>query len=48
MKIAKHIPTKKILKVVELAKIFVDKTVRSYSIPNSIVSDRGSLFTSYF
>lgn len=40
------IPTTKRYDSVELTKLLIDVVVRRYGVPKSILSNRGSLFTS--
>lgn len=47
-KMAKYIPTKTTLTAAELATIFAERIAWEYGFPASIVTDRGSLFTSEF
>lgn len=47
-KVAKYIPTTKTCTAASLADLFFDEIVSSYGIPNGIVSDRGSVFTSSY
>ena len=37
-----------IIDAVDLFKLFVYKIVRTFGIPNGIITDRGSIFTSNF
>ncbi|EDN07175.1 hypothetical protein HCAG_03706 [Histoplasma mississippiense (nom. inval.)] len=47
-KMAKYIPTHKKVKAPELADLFLDAIIRDHGSPKSLVSDRGSLFTSKY
>ena len=47
-KIVRYIPTTTTIDAAELADVFYTEVVCRYGIPNSIVSDRGSVFTSAF
>lgn len=47
-KMAKYYPTQKTCNAEELANLIVDNVVAQYGMPNGIVSDRGSVFTSHF
>jgi hypothetical protein len=47
-KSAHFIPTKKTLSAPEFAKLFVKEIFRLHGLPKTIVSDRGSIFTSHF
>jgi len=42
------IPYKETYKVYQLGFILLDKLIRDYGIPESIISDRDRLFTSYY
>jgi len=48
IKYAILIPYKEIYKVDQLEFILLDRLIRDYSIPESIISDRDRLFTSYY
>ena len=43
-----YVPTTKTYTTLDLVRILCDKVVRRFGMPASIVSDRGSLFTSQF
>jgi hypothetical protein len=45
---AHYIPTRKTVDAGELAEIFIEHIIRHHGVPQSIVSDRGSVFTSNF
>jgi hypothetical protein len=47
-KMVRVIPTQTTATAPQTAKLFVDHVVRLYGVPNSIVSDRDSKFTSWF
>ena len=47
-KMARYLPTRKKLTARELADLFFHKIVNPFGIPDGVVSDRGSLFTSAF
>jgi transposase InsO family protein len=47
-KMARYIPTKKTIDAAELADVFLSKIVKLHGVPESIVTDRGSLFTARF
>jgi Integrase core domain. len=47
-KMAKYFPIRNTLNAAELADLFHKKIVCNYGTPSSIISDRGSLFTSQF
>ena len=47
-KMAHYIPVKKTIDAPTLADVFISKIVRIHGVPESIVSDRGSIFTSRF
>ena len=44
----KFIPTKFIVKTLELARLFVDQLYRLYHLPSNFVSDKDSKFNSHF
>ena len=48
MKIVHHEPVKITIDALELAKVILDMVVQQHGLPNSIVTDQGSLFTSKF
>lgn len=45
---ARYIPTQKTATAAQLADLFIDQIVRFFGLPQGIVSDRGSVFTSQF
>jgi transposase InsO family protein len=45
---AKYFPVRKTLDAQQLAQILVTRIVKDFGTPQSIVSDRGSIFTSIF
>ena len=45
---AHFIPCKEAMTAVELAWLFLDRIFRYHGLPESIISDRGSLFVSHF
>ena len=47
-KMAKYLPTRKTIDAPALASLLFDRVVTQYGIPDGIVSDRGSIFTSHF
>ena len=47
-KSANFIPVKSSYKTEDYARLYIDEIVRCHRIPLSIISDRGSYFTSYF
>lgn len=47
-KMARYIPTQKTATAAQLADLFIDQIVRFFGLPQGIVSDRGSVFTSQF
>jgi len=47
-KMVVYIPTTKRCTSVELAKLLIQDIVRRYSVPEGIVTDRGSIFTSEY
>ena len=47
-KVSKYIPTNKTVTAAQLAEHFLGTIVRNYGVPNGIVSDRGTQFTSHF
>jgi hypothetical protein len=47
-KMAKYFPVRKTLDASQLAQILVTRIVKDFGTPQSIVSDRGSIFTSIF
>ena len=47
-KMARYVPVTKKIDAAELADIFFDEVVLRYGMPDGIVSDRGSVFTSAF
>ena len=47
-KMSHFIPCSKTLNAPEFAKLFVSHIVRLHGLPNTIISDRGSIFTSHF
>jgi transposase InsO family protein len=47
-KMARYIPTQKSATASDLADMFIHEVVRFFGLPDGIVSDRGSLFTSQF
>ena len=47
-KMSHFIPCSKTLNALEFAKLFVSHIVRLHGLPDTIVSDRGSIFTSHF
>jgi len=48
IKYAILIPYKETYKVNQLGYILLDRLIRDYDIPESIISDRDRLFTSYY
>ncbi len=48
MKMVHYVPVKVTIDVPGLAEVIIDMVVRHYGVPESIVTDRGSLFTSKF
>ena len=47
-KMAHYVPVKTTLTAEQLAEVLIDVLVRYHGLPDSIVSDRGSLFTSHY
>ena len=47
-KMAKYIPVKKTIDAPQLAEVFISNIVRNFGTPDSIVTDRGSVFKSNF
>ena len=47
-KMVKYFPTRETIKAPELADLFVAKIIMQYKLPESIITDRGSLFTSEY
>ena len=47
-KMVRYIPTNVTIDAAELAEVFYAEIVYRYSIPNGIISNRGSVFTSAF
>ena len=47
-KVAKYIPCLKTIKAEELANLFIKYWIKDHSIPNGIISDCRSVFTSKF
>src|SRR5262249_48095497 len=47
-KLCKFIPTKSTIKILELARLFVDQLYRFCGLPSNIVSDRDRKFNSHF
>ena len=47
-KMARYVPTKKTIDAAQLADVFLSKIVKLHGVPESIVTDRGSLFTARF
>ena len=47
-KMVKYIPVQKTINAVELAELFMEQIVTQFGLPDGIVSDRGSVFTSEF
>ena len=45
-KMAKYIPTHKMIDAPMLTQVFLDEIVRNFGVPRGIVSDQGSVFTS--
>ena len=48
IKMAKYFPVRKTIGAVEMAQLFHDRIVCAFGTPASIVTDRGSIFTSQF
>ncbi len=48
MKIVHYLPIKVTINALSLAKVIIDVVVRHHGVPESIVTDRGLLFTSKF
>src|SRR4051794_15927973 len=47
-KIARYFPVRKTMDAAQLATLFVDNIVKEYGVPRSIITDRGTTFTSQF
>ena len=47
-KMAKYIPVRTTITAPQLAEVFISNIVRNFGTPDSIVTDRGSVFTSKF
>jgi transposase InsO family protein len=47
-KMARYIPVRKTIEAPQLADVFISKIVKLHGVPQSIVTDRGSLFTAHF
>ncbi|CAA9373459.1 hypothetical protein AVDCRST_MAG94-4350 [uncultured Leptolyngbya sp.] len=47
-KMAHYIPTRKTIDAPELADVFLEEILRLHGVPQSIVSDRGTVFTAQF
>ena len=47
-KMARYIPVRKTIEAPQLADVFLSKIVKLHGVPQSIVTDRGSLFTAHF
>jgi transposase InsO family protein len=47
-KMSHYIPTRSTMKASDLAEVFLREIIRLHGVPESIVSDRGTLFTSEF
>jgi hypothetical protein len=47
-KLARYVPTRKTITAEGLAESFLDTVLKDFGIPDSIVSDRGSVFTAKF
>ena len=47
-KMAKYFPVRKTIRAVDMAQLFHDRIVYAFGTPASIITDRGSIFTSQF
>ena len=47
-KMVRYLPTNKTVTAVDLTEIFFEEIILKFGCPSSIVTDRGSLFTSSF